>query len=68
MSMQIQWLPHAIRVSSVTQEGIADLQQAVLDLMQSDSWAAQVDRMHTRDADVLNYGEELVQEVEAMAR
>lgn len=47
-----------MRVSSVTQEGLADLQQAVLDLMQSEGWAEQVDKMRARDSSALNYGEE----------
>lgn len=63
--LQIQWLPHAVRVSSVSQEGIVDLQQAVLDLMQSDGWSAAIDNMRTRDSAELNYGEtEVVQHIQ----
>ena len=56
--LQVQWLPHSVRVSSVTREGLAGLQQAVLDLMQSEGWAAQVDNMRNRDSAALNDGEE----------
>ena len=56
--LQVQWLPHAVRVSSVTREGLEGLQQAVLDLMQAEEWAAQIDNMRARQSAALNDGEE----------
>lgn len=52
-ALQIQWLPHATVVSAVTEQGLDDLKAAVMDLMQADSWAAQVDRMLERDSTML---------------
>lgn len=52
--MQIQWLPHALKTSSVTEEGLDDLKQAVLDLMAEENWAAQAQAMLDRDSQSLN--------------
>lgn len=52
--MQIQWLPYALKVSSVTEEGLDELKQAVLDLMAEENWAAQAQAMLARDSETLN--------------
>lgn len=52
--MQVQWLPHAVKVSSVTEEGLDQLKQAVLDLMAEQDWAAQAQEMLARDSESLN--------------
>lgn len=49
----VQWLPHAIRVSSVTEEGIEDMKAAVLALMDARNWASQIEFMRQRDKSVL---------------
>eukprot|EP00892_Ulva_mutabilis_P010762 jgi/Ulvmu1/8058/UM004_0295.1 len=53
----VQWLPHAVKVSSVTEQGLDELKQAVLDLMAEENWAAQADAMIARDSDTLNQPE-----------
>lgn len=51
--VQIQWLPHACRVSAVTEEGLDGLKAAVLRLMDAETWAAQIAIMQEREAGAL---------------
>jgi hypothetical protein len=50
----MRWLPHACIVSVVTEEGLDELKEAVLELMQADNWAAQVQRMLDCDSKLLD--------------
>lgn len=39
----------------MTEEGLGELKQAVLELMAEENWAAQADAMLARDSDTLNH-------------
>lgn len=54
INLQIQWLPHAIQVSSVTEQGLDELKQAVLDLMAEENWLKKTQEMLIRDSETLN--------------
>ena len=47
--VQIQWLPHACRVSAVTEEGLDGLKAAVLRLVDADAWAVQLAAMREQE-------------------
>jgi len=49
-------MPHTLRVSSLTEEGMDGLKAAVFDLMKASDWAAQVRSMQSDDATALTGG------------